>query len=188
MELTKQRRAGDLPSMLSTAQGHSLIPLSHVPTSRIPPLPHLSPAVPQPLSGSREAGFRVDPRLHVAHIRGGRQLERPAAQAAMEDGDPGQPAPTQKHSLRSAAPAPTRSPSRPGGPRRPPELPAGMRGGVAGPRGEAVAAPAPVTWSRPVPSRRHSHAAAHKGPLAAAAAPHTGKGRDRAAAGGRGSP
>lgn len=84
----------------------------------------------------------------------------------------------EKHSLRSAAPAPTRSPSRPGGPRRPPQLPAGERGGAAGPQ------------PRPVPSRpATTHMpAAHKGPLTAAAAPHTGKGRDCAAAGGRGSP
>lgn len=196
--------------MLSTAQGHSFVPLSHVPTPQIPPRrslgaagtgraagrkPHTRPSLtslPQCHSRCRAAGKPASASIRAftspTSAEGGssnvlqpRQPWRMVTRASLRQH-------RERHCLRSAAPTPTRSASRPGGPRRPPELPVGVRGGAAGPRGEAVAAPA--ARPRPVPSRpAATHMpAAHKGPLAAAAAPHTGKGRDRAAAGGRGSP
>lgn len=140
--------------------------------------PHLSPAVPQPLLGAGEAGFRVDPRLHVPHSRGRRQLEGPAAQAVMEDGHPGQPAGTRQTPAeeRYAAPSPGSHPPPARPPPRAPRRPgtgAGARestgmGRQPSPGRERAAGPtsgaAPAAQRRtpaaspPAPPRRHLHA------------------------------
>lgn len=141
---TAPRRAA-LRLMLSAGHGHSSLPSSpgisadsscsaqgtrpesgssssSFPPSHSPCFSHLSAAVPQALPGGGEAGLRVDPRLHLPHGGGRRQLKRPAAQAAMEDGDPGQPAATRETPAEESRPQPTFPPSKPPS-RRPPEAP-----------------------------------------------------------------
>lgn len=180
--------------MLSTAQGHSFVPLSHVPTPQIPPRrslgaagtgraagrkPHTRPSLtslPQCHSRCRAAGKPASASIRAftspTSAEGGssnvlqpRQPWRMVTRASLRQH-------RERHRLRSAAPTPTRSASRPGGPRRPPELPVGVRGGAAGPRGEAVAAPAPAAPSHPVPSRRHSHARSAQRTVSCRRSPH----------------